>query len=90
MLDGFGTVWSRGGARAYGSPYFGWDIARDITAWPDGSGYAVVDGFGAVHSFGSAKRAAPLPYQQIDRWRSLVSQAGTFLAVRNDGFPVRV
>jgi len=90
MLDGFGTVWNRGGAPRYGSPYFGWDIARDITAWPDGDGYAVVDGFGAVHSFGSAKRPSPMPYQQIDRWRSLVSQAGTILAVRNDGFPVRV
>jgi len=31
-----------------------------------------------------------MPYQQIDRWRSLVSQSGTILAVRNDGFPVRV
>ncbi len=90
MLDGFGTVWNRDGAPRYGSPYFGWDIARDITAWPDGGGYAVVDGFGAVHSFGSAKRPAPMPYQQIDRWRSLVSQSGTILAVRNDGFPVRV
>src|SRR6478752_2613760 len=35
MLDGFGTVWNRGGAPQYCSPYFGWDIARDITAWPD-------------------------------------------------------
>ena len=90
MLDGFGTVWNRAGAPRYGSPWFGWDIARDITAWPDGKGYAVVDGFGAVHSFGSAKRSGAMPWQQIDRWRSLVSQGSTLLAVRNDGFPIRV
>lgn len=90
MLDGFGTVWARGGAPNFGSPYFGFDIARDLTPWPDGSGYAVVDGFGAVHRFGSAKRPGATPWQTIDRWRSIVVQSGTFLAVRNDGYAVRV
>ncbi len=89
MLDGFGTVWALGGAPNYGSPYFGWNIARDITAWPDGLGYAVVDGFGGLHRYGSAKQPGPMPYQAVDRWRSIVVQSGTFLAVRNDGFPVR-
>lgn len=90
LLDGFGTVWARGGATNYGSPYFGWNIARDVTVWPDGRGYAVVDGFGGVHRFGSAKNPRATPYQQVDRWRSIIVQAGTFLAVRNDGFAVRV
>ncbi len=90
MLDGFGGVWARGGASSYGAAYFGWNIARDITAWPDGKGYAVLDGFGGLHRFGSAKKPARTPYQLVDRWRSVVNQAGTFLAVRNDGFPVRV
>jgi hypothetical protein len=90
MLDGFGTVWSRGGAKGYGATYFGWDIARDLAPWPDGKGYAVIDGFGGVHRFGSAKKAAKLPYQQLDRWRSIVTQSGTYLAIRNDGTPKRV
>ena len=52
-------------------------------------GYVVVDGFGGLHRYGSARKPGPLPYQTIDRWRSIVVQAGTFLSVRNDGFPVR-
>jgi hypothetical protein len=90
LLDGFGKIWRAGGAPGFGTPFFGWDIARDITPWPDGSGYAVVDGFGGIHPFGSARKPNPTPWQQIDRWRSIVSQSGTFLAVRNDGMPVRV
>lgn len=90
MLDGFGKIWRLGGATGYGTPFFGWDIARDITPWPDGKGYAVVDGFGGIHAYGSAKKPGPTPWQQVDRWRSVVSQSGTILAVRNDGMPVRV
>ncbi len=90
MLDGFGIVWSVSGAPNYGSPAFGWNIARDITPWPNGKGYAIVDGFGGIHRYGDAKRPSPTPYQQIDRWRSIVVQSGTFLAVRNDGIAVRV
>ncbi|MGZ4678002.1 MAG: CAP domain-containing protein [Acidimicrobiia bacterium] len=90
MLDGFGKVWRAGGAPDYGTTFFGWDIARDITPWPDGRGYEVVDGFGGIHPFGSAKRPGNTPWQPVDRWRSLVAQAGTILAVRNDGMPIRV
>jgi hypothetical protein len=57
--------------------------------WPDGKGYAVIDGFGGIHRFGSAKRPASMPYQTIDRWRAITEQQGTFLSVRNDGFPAR-
>ena len=90
VLDGFGAVWPVGGAPNYGATWFGWNIARDLTVWPDGKGYAVIDGFGGVHRFGSAKNPGPTPWQQIDRWRSISVQSGTFLAVRNDGVAVRV
>ena len=88
-LDGFGGVWSIGGATNYGAAYFGWNIARDLTVWPDGKGYVVIDGFGGVHRFGSARQPAPMPWQQIDRWRSITLQNTSFLAVRNDGAVVR-
>ncbi len=89
-LDGFGTVWNLGGAKNYGAAYFGWNIARDLTVAADGNGYVVIDGFGGMHRFGSARATAPMPYQPIDRWRSVSQQSGTILALRNDGFPVRV
>lgn len=89
-LDGFGTVWTLGGAKNYGAPHFGWNIARDITVAPGDNGYVIVDGFGGMHRFGSARPTAPMPYQPVDRWRSVVEQSGTVLALRNDGFPVRV
>ena len=88
-LDGFGGVWSIGGATNYGAAYFGWNIARDLTVWPDGKGYVVIDGFGGVHRFGSARQPSPTPWQQIDRWRSITLQGNSFLAVRNDGAVVR-
>jgi hypothetical protein len=90
LLDGFGVVWARGGAPSFGSPGFGWDIARDITIAPDGQGYLIVDGFGALHSFGSVRRAGGMPWMQVDRWRSIVVQGSSFLSVRNDGLPYRV
>jgi hypothetical protein len=89
MLDGFGKVWSSNGAPNYGSPWFGWDIARDVAVWP-GGGYTVIDGFGGMHDFGPAKRPAPTHWQQLDRWRSISVQSGTYLVIRNDGFPMRV
>jgi hypothetical protein len=89
LLDGFGGVWPLGGAPRYTSTYFGWNIARDLTVWPDGKGYVVLDGFGGLHRAGSAGTPGPVPYQQIDRWRSVVVQAGSFLSVRNDGFAAR-
>ena len=89
LLDGFGKVWSSNGAPGYGSPWFGWDIARDVAVWP-GGGYTVIDGFGGLHDFGPAKRPAPTHWQQLDRWRSISVQSGTYLVIRNDGFPMRV
>lgn len=53
-LSGDGTVKAFGGAPNYGSPRFDFDIARDIAVMPDGHGYAVLDGYGAMHYYGSA------------------------------------
>ncbi len=90
MLDGFGAVWRTDGAPNYGSPWFGWDIARDITPSADGGGYDIVDGFGGIHHFGNARRPGPMPWQPVDRWRGVAAQGNSLLAIRNDGFPIRV
>jgi hypothetical protein len=90
LLDGFGHVWASGGAPDKGSPWFGWDIARDVAVWPGGGGYTVIDGFGGVHDFGTAKTPAPTKWATLDRWRSISVQGGTYLVIRNDGFPMRV
>lgn len=54
VLEGNGNVTAYEGAPNVGHPSFGVDIARDIVSMPDGNGFAVLDGFGAVHRFGSA------------------------------------
>ncbi len=48
-------------APSYGSPsWSGYEIARDLAVMPDGEGYVVLDAFGGLHPFGSA-RSLPLP-----------------------------
>ena len=102
VLNGDGSVKSVGGAPNYGSPAFGWDIARDIQTTPDGQGYVVLDGFGGIHLFGSAA-TGPLrnvrgPYFGFDIARSLVltpDGAGYYLldgygAIHTAGTAVRV
>jgi hypothetical protein len=51
VLDGWGGVHPVG-APAFGSPWFGWDVARAIVA--SAAGYAVLDGLGGLHRFGDA------------------------------------
>ncbi|MBK5287395.1 MAG: glucosaminidase domain-containing protein [Acidimicrobiia bacterium] len=79
VLNGNGSVRTVGSAPSYGSPSFGWDIARDIAATPDGQGYVVLDGFGGVHLFGSAAtgplRSVRGPYFGFDIARSIVLTA---------------
>jgi hypothetical protein len=61
VLDGFGGVHAGGGAPAVfpKTPYFGFDIAKDIVYVPRGSagkdGILVLDGFGGVHAGGAIK-----------------------------------
>ncbi len=64
-----GKVMAHGGAPDYGSPSFSFDIARDIAVMPDGQGYAVLDGWGGVHLFGSAfYKLANLPIAYWPGW----------------------
>ncbi len=55
LLFGNGDVEARDGARHYGDPSFTGDIARAIAVMPDGKGYIVLDGWGGLHKYGSAK-----------------------------------
>lgn len=67
VLDGFGGVHAGGGAPALSpaTPYFGFDIAKDIAFVPvgtstgSGNGVLVLDGFGGVHE-GGALTLAPV------------------------------
>src|SRR6478752_193476 len=54
VLEGNGNVTPYEGAPNVGHPTFAFDIARDIVSMPDGNGFAILDGFGAVHRYGSA------------------------------------
>jgi Mannosyl-glycoprotein endo-beta-N-acetylglucosaminidase len=92
VLSGTGFVATYNGAPSYGSPSFNFDIARDIAMMPDGAGYIVLDGYGGLHKFGSARqgvmRNLPSPgyWPGWDIARSLViSTDGKGLAVL-DGF----
>jgi hypothetical protein len=55
VLDRTGRVASWFGAPLFGSADFGIDGARDIAVMPDGLGYIILDLFGGVHMFGSAR-----------------------------------
>ena len=55
VLGGDGTVHAHDGAPSYGSPRFARDLARDLAVTPDGAGYVVLDAWGGLHRFGSAR-----------------------------------
>ena len=57
-MAGDGTITAFDGAPYLGSPHFGWNIARGLAVMPDGRGYLVLDGFGGVHKFGTARGGA--------------------------------
>jgi hypothetical protein len=50
-----GTVVAYGAARFYGSPALPGGLARGMAVMKDGKGYLVLDGFGGVHKYGSAR-----------------------------------
>ncbi len=81
VLDGFGGLHSGGGAPMLNSPtpYFGFDVARDMEL---GSlGFYVLDGFGGLHSGGGAFPMNPgPPYFGFD--------AGVDLELASSGFYV--
>jgi hypothetical protein len=83
VLDGFGGLWRTGSTPAGRTPYFGWDIARDLVVSPSGRGVAVLDGFGGVHAVGDAPRAGGNPdYAAADRFRGVALSSGRYLTVR--------
>jgi polysaccharide biosynthesis protein PslG len=76
LLSGDGTVTAFGNAPFLGCPKFPWNIARDLVVMPDGYGYMVLDGYGAVHKFGTAASNPAIanltaPYFGFDIARSL-------------------
>jgi hypothetical protein len=58
-LERDGTVNAFDGAAYLGSPRLPLGLARGMVVAPDGLGYLVLDGYGGVHKFGSA-RTGPL------------------------------
>ena len=62
-----GRVTPYGGAPNYGSARFGFDIARGFAVMPDGRGYVILDGWGGLHRFGSA-RTGPVGTASFPYW----------------------
>ncbi len=86
-LAGDGTVTALDGAPYLGSPHFGWDIARGLAVMPDGRGYVVLDGFGGLHKFGSA-RAGVIGQGRIPYWPGWDIARDITLAPDGAGFTV--
>jgi len=63
-LDGWGDVHNDGSAPALAvSAYWpGWNIARSLALFPDGTGGYVLDGWGGLHPFGNANPVAESAY----------------------------
>lgn len=61
VIDRHGGTYIVGDASSIGvtgetpMPFFGWDIARAIEIEPNGDGYMVLDGFGAIHPVADAR-----------------------------------
>ena len=85
-LDGFGGIHADGSASAMmASAYWpGWNIARSLALFPDGSGGYTLDGYGGLHPFGSAPALSGYAYFGFDiarqvvlaPWSSAASPAG--------------
>ncbi len=86
VLDAFGGVHAGSGAPAISpaTPYFGFDVAQDLTYIPQGSiaghgdGILVLDAFGGVHVGGALTLDPPTvdtPYFGFDVARAIVSRA---------------
>ena len=63
-LDGWGNVHNDGSAPPLGITQYwpGWNIARSIALFPDGTGGYVLDGWGGLHPFGNASPVAASGY----------------------------
>ncbi len=65
-LDGYGGLHANGTATAMSASTYwgGWNIARGVALFPDGTGGYVLDGYGGLHPFGSAPAAPQSAYWQ--------------------------
>jgi hypothetical protein len=84
VLGANGNVVAFGGAPYSGSPVFPTGLARDIAVMPDGNGYVVLDGWGGVHEFGSA-RGVPVPGTYWPGW-----DIARRIAITSDGRGIAV
>ena len=86
-LDGYGGVHPDGTAPALSSSAYwpGWNIARSIGLFPDGTGGYVLDGYGGLHPLGSAPTLSGYAYWPgfdiarqvvLAPWSSSASPAG--------------
>ncbi len=95
MLDSWGGIHASYGPVLPGpvSPYFGFDIARDLELVSSG-GFVVLDGFGGIHSGGGASVPMTTHYWGIDVVRDIeLAPVGYYLMdehgriVEGDGAP---
>jgi hypothetical protein len=81
ILDGYGGVHSLGNVPvpSPATPYFGWNIAKDLELTSSGAGFYVLDGYGGVHRGGTAAAISPAtPYFGWDIARDLeLTSSGT-------------
>jgi hypothetical protein len=84
VLKGNGNVVPRGGAVGYGQDNYPLDIARGFAVMPDGRGYVVLDGWGGVHRFGSAKALPGSPFY----WRGWDIARGVAITADGRGYAV--
>jgi hypothetical protein len=65
-LDGYGGLHAAGLAPAMSASTYwnGWNIARGVALFPDGTGGYVLDGYGGLHPFGTAPSAPQSAYWQ--------------------------
>ena len=68
VLTADGMVWPEGGAISFGHADIPGGLARAIAVMPDGLGYAVLDGHGGLHLFGTARL---LPVNPTIHWRGV-------------------
>jgi PKD repeat protein len=86
LLDGYGGIHPEGTAAPLaGGVYWGWNIARSLALFPDGTGGYVLDGYGGLHPVGNANQAPQSAYWPgwdiahqvvLAPWSSKASPAG--------------
>lgn len=89
LLDGFGglhriSVPGESGPAGAVSPYFGFDIARDVVFMPDGRGGYILDGWGGMHPFAVGANPKPPKVSGGPYWagwdiakKAVINAAGT-------------